>query len=369
METQDMQENTQNEQDMQDMPSTQNLQKTQEKTSSQGKSTKDRLDELRGLHNTGYISEAEFKSARVGILKDGGFDITARQQQQQQNQYAHRPSYREREEEEAPQNSGCGCLLMTFLLLFLMLGILFFAAPHLPERLGGATIMAAREWAVDRAVMLISHFRGQTPAPVQAPVSPVRQVPAPVPAFPPVSYNDERREEILPIEQIEQPEPEIEAGQPVSELVEETEEAEVEESVEPISTETTQIPAQPAFPPVTPTTLPTVPSAETGAVALPPIDENLLRPAPGTSPAEPELVVIEPPAAASVRGQVTAANVRIRSTPDTAADNVIGWARQGDRFTVLEEGRDRNGARWLYVVYDTGNRRGWTSASLVRLDN
>lgn len=341
----------------------QEKQDKQETHTTQAKSTKERLDELRGLHNNGYVTESEFKAARVNILKDGGFDVATRQQQQQP---VIRPSYRERErdreEEETQQGGGCGCFIMTLLLIFLVFGTIFIAAPHWPSNLGGSAVMAAREWVIRQTVAGINHFRGQ-PAP--API--LDHAPALTPTLHEEERQPEHQEEApvlppaLPYSETEQPDS-AELNEPV-EPVEES--ADVIEPVEAVSPEVEQIPPQPAFPPVT--TLPTVPTGA-GSIALPPIDENLLQTDPGA--AGPEIITIETPQAdTSIRGYVTSANARIRSTPDMTANNVVGWASRGDRFTVLEEARDSVGARWLYVVYDTGNRRGWTSASIVRLEN
>ena len=330
----------------QEMQGTQN---TQEKMPVQAKSTKSRLDELTELHNGGYITEFEFKTARVNILKEGGMDVTTRQQQ-----YAHRPAYRE--EEEDSKSSGCGCFLMMLLLAFLVLGVSFFAAPYWPERFGGATAMAAREWATDRGMELRDRFFGE-PAPL------IHHVPDPIPV--PAPPEDERREED-PSNAIE-PEPSYY----------------VPEAVQPEDGESAIIPPAPP--------LPVTPRAETGGIALPSLDTHILslplgtaEANPLTTEADPQIVetgvsaaetpisapVAEPVPENPIRGRVTAANVRVRSTPDIATNNnVVGWAREGDRFTVLEEGTGRDGSRWFYVVYDTGNRRGWTSGSLVRLEN
>jgi len=339
---------------------TQDMQDKQEKQETQAKSTKERLDELRGLHNNGYVTESEFKAARVNILKDNGFDVSTRQQQP-----AYRPSYREREreEEETQQGGGCGCFLMTIMLIFLILGACFIAAPHWPNNLGGSAVRSAREWFTGQVVMVINHFRGQpAPVPVAPPVTvpdphnEERQEETPAPVFPPAlpynAYNNN-------VPEAEQPDS-IELAEELVEELTETPLPEVDpvEQIEIGQTETA-LPVETTVSPVTPPQLPTVPTG----TGLPPLDESLMLALPGIEPDPSE------PAATRIRGHVISANVRIRSAPGTTTDNVIGWARQGERFTVLEEGTDNLGARWLYVVYDTGNRRGWTSASLVRLEN
>ena len=112
---------------------------------------KDRLNELRELCQTGYITELEFKIARVNALKDHGIDIAT--------QRAHRPYFQEEEEE----SRGCGCFLATLLLaMFFVLGVAFFVAPYWPERFGGAGARAAREWFTTRGTEFIDGFLNES---------------------------------------------------------------------------------------------------------------------------------------------------------------------------------------------------------------
>jgi hypothetical protein len=70
-------------------------------------------------------------------------------------------------------------------------------------------------------------------------------------------------------------------------------------------------------------------------------------------------------------GVVSAYGVRIRAAPDVSADNIVGQASLGERFAVLAEGEDRDGAKWYNVRRENGESadgKGWIKASLMRFE-
>jgi len=161
-----------------------------ETRNTQTKSTKDRLDELRELCREGYVTDDEFKVARVHILKEGGVDVTRVPQ----------PNYRRSSQEEKEESRGCGCFLITLLLaVSLILGMAYFAAPHWPQRFGGDKVMEARKWSIDKGTELIDKFyrlfSDSTPVPD------------------PVSSSDVRPEKVPPEMTVIAP-PEVPAEQP-----------------------------------------------------------------------------------------------------------------------------------------------------------
>jgi hypothetical protein len=132
----------------------------------ESKDTKDRLDKLKELYAGGYVTEDEFKVARVNILKEGGLDVVIRQSPRL-------PCLEEDDEEQ--KNVGCGCFLAAFLLAaFIVLSVSFLAAPYWPNRFGGAGARAAREWFTAKGASFIDGlFAGasdsaQVPDPVSS---------------------------------------------------------------------------------------------------------------------------------------------------------------------------------------------------------
>ncbi|MDR2175821.1 MAG: SH3 domain-containing protein [Synergistaceae bacterium] len=67
-------------------------------------------------------------------------------------------------------------------------------------------------------------------------------------------------------------------------------------------------------------------------------------------------------------GVVSARRVRVRAAPDAAADNVLGWARKGDRFAVLGEALDGNRSKWYNIRYEKVGGEGWIKASMMTLE-
>ena len=302
------------------------------------KGTKDRLDELRELYKGGYVTESEFKIARLNILNDGGIDVLTQLRQHARQTIA-------MEENEEPKGSGCGCFLAALLAVFLVSGVSFFAAPHWPDRFGGTGARIAREWFTAKATDFMDGFFGN-PAETQAPD--------------PISS---------------------EAVQPAMDSADITgtafgsAEAEQQNEVRE-SVAVTQPPAAPSV----------------NQAALPSIDMHILSlpfaPAGIDVPTEPDITVAEIQTSASaesdtifpvfpadpgaeniLRGYVTAQIARIRSAPDISTnDNVVARGQPGDRFTVLEEGLGSDGSKWYRIQYENGSKRGWIRGSLVKLE-
>jgi hypothetical protein len=65
---------------------------------------------------------------------------------------------------------------------------------------------------------------------------------------------------------------------------------------------------------------------------------------------------------------VSARRVRVRSAPDTSADNVLGWAFKGERYAVLGEAPGRDGSKWYNVRYEKIDGNGWIKASMIELE-
>jgi len=321
------------------------------------KSTKSRLDELKELYEGEYVTENEFKVARINILEEGGIDVVT---QLRQNV----PQVPVPEEDEEPKGSGCGCFIAALLAAFIVLGVSFFAAPYWPDRFGGVTARTAREWFTAKGTAFIDRFFGDQIDSAQI--------------YDPISSEPGR--------------PEIGLADVTYPGIPET----IQASPEEISSDIT--PVQPneanesvesaAFPP-----LPVIPDVDhTGDVTLPSLDMHILSlpdsVEAGASP-EPDIAVVEMQAPASTvsnqasspvpsvpsgnenarRGHISARNARIRSAPDTSTnDNVVGRGVYGDRFTVLEERVGRDGSKWYHIMYEDGNKSGWVSGSLVRLE-
>jgi len=295
----------------------------------QTKSTRDLLDELKELYKGGYVTEGEFKIARTNVLKEAGFDVVT-----QLHQYHRQLSVQE--EEEEPSGRGCGCFLATLLLTaFLALGVSYFAAPYWPADYGGAEARAAREWVSAQMKFgtdFIARFFSDS--------ADSTQIPDPIPS-------SEERQEGDPFD-ITGPASPDEPAELTSTGIEEA------------------VPPPPAAP------------GASQIIFSPSADMHIL-----SQPAEPYIAAVEiqtpaseelgpavlPGAENALRGYVTASNARIRSAPDTSTnDNVVGWGRNGDRFIVLEEGSGIDGSKWYNIMRENGNRRGWISGSLVRLE-
>ena len=306
------------------------------------KSTKDRMDELSELCKAGYVTEYEYKIARINVLKEGGIDVV------NQLQHTHRPQYQEEEESK----SGCGCFLLTLLLTALLVfTVAFFAAPYWPERFGGVAVMEARDKFTAKGTELIdkvySYFIGLT------------KVPDPINTAQPENAPLDVVEPALPAEPTEQSNDVVDSTTPALDVDVDTHipsppSGSAEPDVSDVETTTTPVAAVEQT------------STEIGAaeediylVEQPPIPDEF-------DQANSTAV----PVGYDLRGSVTVNNARIRSAPDTSANNnVVGWGRAGDRFTVLEEGTGRDGSKWYNVVFEDGNKRGWISGALVSLGN
>jgi len=299
------------------------------------KNTRARLDELRELYNAKYVTESEFKVARVNILKEGGIDVVS--QLTEYAQYA-----QEGEEEPSSRGSGCGCFIIALLLFaFIVLGISFFAAPYWPERFGGVQARVAREWFTSKSTDFIDRFF-KSPTEVQVPD--------------PISSSGERSDEdssdiVKPILEA--------AGTEQTNIIE-----------EPVT-----VPQPPIAPSVDHSSLPSLDmhilslpfgSAEIDTSAEP--DITVVEIQTPTS-AEPNTISPGQHAENVLRGYVTAPIARIRSAPDTTTNhNVVTRGQTGDRFTVLEESLGNDGSRWYRIKYENGNKHGWIRGSLVKLE-
>jgi len=301
------------------------------------KSIKDRLDELSELCKAGYVTEYEFKIARINVLKEGGIDVV------NQLQHTHRPRYQEEEESK----SGCGCFLLTLLLTALLVfTVAFFAAPYWPERFGGATVMEAREKLTAKGTELIDKVKSYFIS--------LTRVPDPINAEQPVKAPLDVAEPALPAGPTEQ--------QSSTAVGSATPALDVDVDVDTNIPSPTSGSSEPDVSAVEATTAPAVaveqPSAERDVAEA----DTAVPEQPPVPAALDQVNSTAVPAGNDLRGSVTVNNARIRSAPDTSANNnVVGWGRTGERFTVLEEGIGSDGAKWYHVVFADGSKRGWVS--------
>ena len=303
------------------------------------KNMRGRIDELRELYRDGYVTENEFKVARVNILKEGGLDIVTQFQQQ-----VHQFSLQEEEEEEEPKPGGCGRFLLTLLLaVLIILSVSFFAAPYWPNHFGGAGARAGREWFTAKTTAFIGGFFVDSPDSTRVPD--------------PVSHGDERPAEDAPYLS----ESLAAYGVPEGELQ--------DASFEPVAVS--------LLPVVTIVDQAGLRSLDMHVLSLPSgsVEQDVTAveiqtPVSARPSSVSPVAAVVPPAENAVRGYVRFANVRIRSEPDTStSDNIVGRGYTGDRFIVLEEGSGSDGSMWYNVEYEDGSKRGWVSGSLVRLEN
>ncbi len=327
------------------------------------KSTKQRLDELYDLLKSEYITENEFRAARSNILRESGFDLSPAPRPRRDRDAEVTQEERRALQQPERKGCGCGCFLFTlFLIAAIALGAIF-ALPEWPDRFGGPYVRMARERLTK---LWTSAFSPDKPAPdpVKPDGMPTRPTPAAAPAAPQTANPPVSADEPA---QPSEPSPASADVPPAA------------QSPEPQSTAQTLLSRE------IPSSIPVpdhagLPSPDIGLPALP--DNSLSESLPA---AKPDITVIEiapsaptPSTYASltteneikhVQGYITANSARIRSTPDASIrTNVTGWGRKGDRFAVLEEGTDKDGAKWYRVRYEEGNKEGWISSSLVKLE-
>ena len=141
------------------------------------KNTKQRLDDLQDLLQAGYLTDNEFRVARINTLRESGVDIVIHGSRKPEARYP-----REEEEEEP---KGCGCFLIVVLLIALGIGAVFFVSIW-PDRLGGSYVRAAREWA---SAQWSSFFSDAPSGPIP---DPIPQKDVPLPAIIVIVSDDER---------------------------------------------------------------------------------------------------------------------------------------------------------------------------------
>jgi hypothetical protein len=363
------------------------------------KNTKQRLDDLQDLLQAGYLTESEFRVARINTLRESGVDIVIHGSRKPEAKYP-------REEEEEPK--GCGCFLTIVLLAALGIGAVFFAFIW-PDRLGGPYVRAAREWV---SAQWSNFFSDAPSGPVP---DPVPQKDVSLPAIVVIISDDQRASPVSSPDALPSSSDEpLSRDSPPSppDAVSETEEPTAQASVTQapaIQVSVTQVSAEQV--PVTQVSAAQVPGARVPATEASPEAPALLVPSPAPPassltdrvslpsldsrvfalPAieiseEPKVVIVEAaPSAPSApapaprrnigpetplrRGVVSARSARIRSAPDTSTnDNVVGWGTKGDRFSVLERGAGRDGSTWYHVRYEEGGKQGWISGTLVTLE-
>lgn len=284
------------------------------------------MDELYDLLKTDYITENEFRAARANILREGGIDVTS----------AFRTSdieitseERQLLEEEESKGRGCGCFLFVLILIVTLLIGAFFALPKWPDQFGGSHIRVFYEQVLTLWRDVFSPEESLRPIP--DPLASRDAIPGAVKdiavAVPAVSSDSAPEPLAVPAASSDEaPSPELRTSIPNPERM-------ASLNIEP----------------------PALPDA--------PVDAS-------------NITFVEIPSASAsesvetaVRGTISARAARIRSTPDASTkDNIVGWGRTGDRFTVLQEDTDGNGAKWYLIRDEGGNSKGWISSSLVKLE-
>ena len=292
------------------------------------KEIKQRLDDLDELQESGYITENEFRIARVNTLKDCGVDVTIHSRRHEG----------ERPRREPKSSSGCGCFLIVLILLGVVGSGVYFGASSWPENLAGAYVRQVGEWTIALREMVI----------------PSRED---LQHVPPVSSDDlemEPADSQAPLSPDVFPRPEI--PNDVSSAGSTEEAAESYESSDHFAD---SAPSPDGIP---------LPDAGVFDIVIPGMEldeeEDVIVFTPTPDPVDPEPIYEQLPWAF-----VSAPRARIRTVPDTTTNaNMVGWARNGDRFRILNEGRGRDGLIWYNVVFEDNERRGWISSTLVRLE-
>jgi hypothetical protein len=264
------------------------------------------------------------------------------------------------------------------LVIALVVGIVL-AVPNWPDSFGGSYVKAMRQWTVDRGASLAALFSSEDPAgPVPDPVPGVT-LPATIVV---VGGGGDVPEE--PASLALSSDLSLDLPFPVSSEFPASEDPSPEVSSEPVT-----VPPLPLAPGAVSYAEPVLPPLDARIFSLP----NMSADSPSISSSqEPDVTIVEIAASPSLRGNrgteqgagqefgqemeqgirrgfVSARSVRIRSAPDTSTnDNVVGWGNSGDRLVILEEGRGRDGSVWYRIRYETGNKQGWISGSLVTLE-
>ncbi|MDR2179351.1 MAG: SH3 domain-containing protein [Synergistaceae bacterium] len=362
------------------------------------KNTKQRLDDLQDLLQAGYLTDNEFRVARINTLKESGVDIVIHGSRKAEAKHE--------EEEEKPK--GCGCFLTGLFLVILGIGALFFLSVW-PDSLGGSYVRGVREWM---SAQWSDFFSDAPSAPIPDPVGQsAGRKNVPLPAIVVIVSDDKRAS---PVSSSDVPSLSKDAPPSVSSSTTSSappspasspdagadrsvipDKAVIPAANEPDSApapgsvseaQTSLVSGAPAVSPLTDGV--SLPSLDARIFSLPAIEISEMSvsesPVSESLSEGPRVSILEAaPARAAKsaetrnaetgrplrRGVVSARSARIRTTPDTTRkDNVVGWGTKGDRFTVLEEGFGKDGARWYRIRYEEGDKRGWISGSLVTVE-
>jgi hypothetical protein len=317
------------------------------------KNTKQRLDDLQDLLQGGYLTENEFRVARINALRESGVDIVI-------HGGSRKSEVKHSREEEEEESKGCGCALTVLLLLAIGIGVIFFVSSW-PDRFGGSYVRTAREWMSDRW----SGFFSDAPSgPIPDPVS---QRNISLPAVVVVVSDDEVANPTPSPDALPFSSGDASAGLSSPDAVPEAQVSETAVSPAPLEPSTDPLAGRVSLP-----------SLDARIFSLPDIEISEVNVSESVTVEEPNVVIVEPetPAPTAARegtplrqGIVSGRSARIRSAPDTSSnDNVVGWGSWGDRFSVLEEGFGRDGSRWYRVRYEEGEKQGWISGTLVTLE-
>ncbi|MDR1379048.1 MAG: SH3 domain-containing protein [Synergistaceae bacterium] len=324
------------------------------------KGTKDRLDELQDLLQASYITENEYRVARLNALREGGIDIVTRPQEKEEEEKEREEEKEEKEEEE--KSKGCGCFLTSvFLIVFLTFGAIL-AIPNWPESFGGSYVQAGRQWILalffSEEPNLASDLVPSVILPSMTVVAGSEKNVQQGSTSPALSSNlsSNNLSSDLPLSEFSLPE-RIVSGESLLNVL-----SGLEVSSLPPAPETASY-AEPVLPPL-----------DARIFSLP--DMGDLDSVSPSTPQEPDVMIIEvsPRRNQKIeeglqRGVVSGRSVRLRSAPDTSRnDNIIGWGTNGDRFWVLEKGAARDGSTWYRIRYEVGDKQGWISGSLVTLE-
>ncbi|MDR1621114.1 MAG: SH3 domain-containing protein [Synergistaceae bacterium] len=372
------------------------------------KNTKQRLDDLQELLQAGYLTENEFRVARINALRENGVDIVIHGSRKPEVKRVRE------EEEEEPRGCGCGCLLAVLLVIVIGAGAVFFASKW-PEFLGGSYLRTVRGGIADQWSSFFSDEpSGALPDPadrrnVSLPAIVVivsdDQVASPMPS---PDAEPGPSAETPPAPEARVPTTRVSTARvsttrvsttPVSTVLATTTEPAAPPAPETLSASETPAPEARAelAPPPAPSADPlagrvSLPSLDARIFVLPNIESSNVQVSNDVTVEEPNVIVVEIPNVPSGsssgasseprrgsaegepgkplrRGVVSARSARIRTAPDTSrSDNIVGWGNRGDRFSVLEEGTGRDGSTWYRIRYEEGSKQGWISGTLVTLE-
>ena len=345
----------------------------------EAKNAKQRLDDLQELLQAGYLTESEFRVARINALKENGVDIVIH------NSGSGR---RHRGERTETRGSGCGCFSIVLLLIVIGIGVVFFI-PDWSSRLE-EFYETVREWTLDQWSSFFSDL-DPVSEPVPDPVFSEPTVPDPV-ASDSAAPDPTAPEPVAPDSVDSTPQGNVSPTgvndgnappDPLSSVVQ------AESRSEPVV----------YFPSPEPSVSltdsshfvhPSLPSLDTQIFALPDLTSNdeasknvtenateeesltVIEGSPNASPVASAAEDIQKSAegnAEARRGVVSVRSARIRSTPDTTTNNnVVGWGNRGNRFFVLEERIVKDGSTWYHVRSEESGKQGWISSALVTLE-